>query len=508
MAKVKLPLVANLHINAFAGGSISSMSSFMKNTILKKDGSGNVYITQRPGLSLIFDASDTVSDAKGRAVYYWPTTSDVYFVNDDTIYKTNYTNSIGTITSGIEKCKFIELGDYLVLIDSQNNEIWAIESDDTVTEITDVDLPSTIVGGGAQLNQRLYIMDNVGTIYHSDLNDPTLWTSTNIITAERENDSGVYLAKQHDHIVAMGARTLEFFYDAGNPTGSVLSRRQDIAFNIGCADKESVWQEGDRLFFLGITLRGTVSAYVLEGFTPKQVSLPELDSYFTTTLVGDGLACAGSGFSAAGHTFYLLTFYYTSGGVAVPQESIVYDATADMWMKWDTHMTELTGLKFPLVDWSIRGGTSLRYGEGIMINGDVVSINDNLTSSDSTQVLTYVNTDYVDSGYITDTPSEGTNIHIQIRISHWDAGTAEYKYINRAQFLGDKTSSSQTLNISWSDSDDHTSLTTARSFDLSRNDILTRLGRTVRRTWEVEYEGSEALIMNAIELDVDMGDVQ
>ena len=52
-------------------------------------------------------------------------------------------------------------------------------------------------------------MNDDGVIYNSDFNNPTVFPATGFLTAERENDKGVYLAKHHDHIVATCPEGLE-----------------------------------------------------------------------------------------------------------------------------------------------------------------------------------------------------------------------------------------------------------------------------------------------------------
>ena len=84
----------------------------MQNAMVEKHSSDTgerTFVTQRPAINMVEDASDTVSKVKGRGIYHWESTDSTYFVNDDTIYKAGYTTTIGTITSGNKKISFHEV---------------------------------------------------------------------------------------------------------------------------------------------------------------------------------------------------------------------------------------------------------------------------------------------------------------------------------------------------------------------------------------------------------------
>ena len=88
----------------------------------------------------------------------------------------------------------------------------------------------------------------------------------------------------------------------------------------------------------------------------------------------------GSGLSAAGHDYYVLSVVLTPGVVQI-DTTLVYDDTVGLWYIWET--TVNGGTKFPLVAWTKRDGITTQYGQGILTNGDILSANDDLLPQDT-----------------------------------------------------------------------------------------------------------------------------
>src|SRR5210317_1701684 len=117
---MKLSPIADLQINAFTGAVITEKESGMVNAIAQTR--GNVpYITQRPSIDVFEDASAQSAGSRGRAIYYWNDGSALYICNDDNIYKGSQDTSISSaVTTGTKKCKFVEVGTLLVLVNPES----------------------------------------------------------------------------------------------------------------------------------------------------------------------------------------------------------------------------------------------------------------------------------------------------------------------------------------------------------------------------------------------------
>jgi len=160
----------------------------------------------------------------------------------------------------------------IYFIDDATTVVYEYLAGSSFTAVSDADAPgstSSIVmaRGCPVLNGYTFVLGaTTGRIYNSDLNSITAWTATNFLKAEREADYGCFLGKQRDNIVYIGSRSIELFYDAGNPSGSPLARRQDVYHNVGSLFPNSCCQYGDDIYFFGTDAEGKTSLYVLRDF--------------------------------------------------------------------------------------------------------------------------------------------------------------------------------------------------------------------------------------------------
>lgn len=505
----KISVVRQLDIHGFSGAVLSDVASKIQNgmvDITKENNEDVPYVHQRPAIDLQFDASALVTDTAGRAIYYWNTGTNNYFVNYDTVYKGDYGTVIGTITAGLMKCNFTELGSYLVLLDHENGQGWTITSAGVLAQISDPDFPTTLAGGGVVLDTYMFVMDTTGAIYQSSSSDPTAWNPLDVLNADREPDGGVYLTKHHGNIVALGNSTIEFFYDAGNPTASVLQRRNDIFYNTGCAVADSVWYDEDTTMFIGRKTRSDMGVYILENFQLQKVSTPEIDSYITENLTKNSINFTASGVTARGHKYYIITSTLDSATEKTPQLTLVYDVTTKVWYIWSTALTELATLgHFPIFDWSVSAAAADHYGTGILSNGDLVTIRDDMDPYDTAGSQYYIvnQTDYVVTDYVQVYGSgNSANIDMSIRIGNVDLGTNGWKFIRRLELEMQPTGIvGDTISVSWSDTD-YTTFGTARTLKLDKRYKLTGLGRTNRRTWQLDYNGAYQVRIKALEMQV------
>lgn len=503
---MRIPLTPNLGINLFSGGTITQLESGTVNGVIENNESGP-YLTQRPAINVSEDASATVSAAKGRGIYYWDGNTDVYFVNNATVYKTSYATVIGTITAGIEKCYFFSIGARLVLLDPANDRGWTITTGGTLAEITDTDFPPrqtpavALAYGGADVDGYLFALGENGSIYQSALEDATAWAALDYLTAERNPDGGVSLNKHHDNIVVFGPRTTEIFYVTDAATGSVLARRQDVFYNTGCASGASVHEQGDDIFFAGADTFGAIGVYVMSNFVITKISTATIDSFLSQAVVKDGYMLVGSGFGGMGHEYYLLSIYPASTTVA-PETTLCFDSATKQWSRWETSLNSMT--QFPVMATSSRTGISTRYGQGIFNNGDLFTLNDSLIPIDTLLSAGWVESGWVESGWVSETPESGTNISLTCRTGQYDGGTAKEKFHHSLRLVSQLTSAAQTLTIKHSN-DSSRSFNAGRTIDMSKNQKLTALGKFRRRNFQVEYAGSEQVRLHALEGDMTTG---
>jgi len=498
---MNLSAAPDLIIKGFSGATITRLEAGITNGMVDIVNGVGV-TTQRPSIDLFEQASVESLDARGRAIYFWDANNTLYYLNNDTILKGTAAGALATtITAGTKRCKFLQLNANLILLNPDDNKGYYITTGDTVTQITS-NFPSNIVPGGAILDGYLFVMDAAGTIYNSNLDDVTVFTVGDTINAEREEDGGVYLGKHHDHIVAFGERTIEFFYDNANATNSPLNRREDLSYTIGCADGYSVWDNGDQTVFMGTDLSNGIGIYMLDRFSVKKVSTNDIDLLLSQATTRDGYKVIGGGFTAQGHTFYTLTLHTTPADAA-PEATYVYDLTAKKWYIWETSIG--TQSNFPLVDFTIRAGTDARFGQGIMANGDVILINNDLTPQDTISASTYISSGYIDAGYFSDSGAQGTAMKTKIRFGQFDGGENNNKFMSRLRPKMDQSANSQIITVRWSDNNEDNFIE-AGTFDSQyQYNAIRRCGQFYRRNIEIEFSSTEQIWVEALEVDVQVG---
>lgn len=458
-----------------------------------------------------------ITTSRARGIYYWETESNLFIVHDASVFEaTQDSVAIGSISSGTERVTILEtIGTKrLVILDAENNEGWWVNTPASAVTAIASNFPSTICHGGAILDGYLFVMDEDGVIYNSDVDDPTTFGASSFLEAERENDKGVYLGKHHDHLVAFGTRTIEFFYDAGNSTGSPLNRRQDISYRIGCASGLGVWEHSDVIYFMGSDDSGQIRIYRLVNFQLEPVSNDTLNSYLTQGLTQEGLYYALNGFAAMGHNTLILTVYTITGsspGDIVPKESIVLDELTGFLSFWDTAVAGLS--EFPCMAFTKRTGgfnatAAARTGEGIMHNGDIFNINDNLVPIDTLLGSdgVYAADTYEVDIYVATSTSSGENISAIIRTGQQSFGTYTYKFENSLQLTMENLSAGETMTVKTSDNVNSNFITYGTlNLDQERKEIHVG-GRFVKRNYQLEYSGAEQFFIDAMDVDVDGGD--
>jgi len=420
----------------------------------------------------------------------------------------------GTFSSGTERCTILEtvsLGNNrLVILDAENNKGWEMDTALNLNEIAS-NFPSTLAHGGAILDGYLFVMDEDGVIYNSAVNDPTVFPATGFITAERESDKGVYLAKHHDHLVAFGTRTIEFFYDASNTVGSPLNRRQDVAYTYGCASGLSVWEDNDIVYFLGTDSSGQLGVWKLENFQISPISTDAINSYLSKGLTQTGLIVRFEGLSAMGHRTLIVTIYTLTGeapGEIFPKITLSFDSLTGLWGFWQTALNSNT--TFPLVDWTKRTGgqnetDAARTGEGLLFSGDIIELNDDFIPIDTVLGSAIYEAGIYEVDIYSVSSDVGTNISSIIRFGLTDGGTSVYKFQNRETVVMENTAFSQTLTIrhsdeSSSDFDAGNIIDTA----LTRKEIY-QGGRFMKRNYQIEYAGDEQFFIESLDVDLSVG---
>ncbi|MBK6906374.1 MAG: hypothetical protein IPH08_04400 [Rhodocyclaceae bacterium] len=399
----------------------------------------------------------------------------------------------------------------------------------TTTQIVDADYPANTCRGVVFLDGRFFVMNRIGEIYQSALEDALTWSALEFIQSQIDSSDGVYLTKMNNYVVAIKQRGIEFFYDAANPTGSILSPVSNAYLEMGCASENSVQTVGSYVVFLAQTSDGFGrSIQALSGTTAVPISTPNVEKI----LDQDDLAAVSSWTAKVGsHLLYGLT-------LGTIENTLVFDFSTKQWSLFTSLV--ISGSTFA---GSILSGV-LTFPSGEIVEDDIFEITGGsaaangfhiaTNSTDTTCQLQTTVTDYdgpvtiqlytegvfpvvasTRSGgrqYMQDATSgalyefsqtaytdTSAAIAARIRTPKLDGGDARRKTMGSAEVIGDKIDS--VLSLRYTD-DDYQTYSTFRPVQLGvERSRVRRLGDYSRRSFELLHLKNYLFRVEALEVN-------
>lgn len=457
----RLPLVI---VTSNRDGTVSKDARLV-NCYIEVTKEGELDIYKRPGLS----TAGVVSDgAAGRGLWFWQ--GALYSVFGDKLFRNGVEVGDGLDTSGGVYSFNSNLGATPQLILGNGKKAYAY---DTINGLSadlnsiDSNYPAETVKGFAYLNGPIYVMQPQAVIWGSAVNSVAQngdWDPLNFIRAQIEPDDGVYLSKQLVYVVALKQETIEYFFDAGNPTGSPLQSVQGMKIAYGCAHGDSVQKINDVLFFLSIDKTNSLQVSTVDKGAHRIVSTPAIDRLLaeinTTTIFSWQLKING-------HSFYIITF--KEGNL-----TLAYDITQDLWFQWTDH----NGNYFPIVSasYDAQGRHVLQHES----NGRLY--------------------------YISGSTYKDLNdpIVVDIITPPFDANTYRRKQLKVMKFIGDQVEGSTAL-VRWT-GDDYQTWSQFRKVDLGmKRPTLTNCGTFTKRAYHIRHTADTPFRMRAVDIQYDVG---
>jgi hypothetical protein len=355
-------------------------------------------------------------------------------------------------------------------------------------ELTNYFPATTQFGRGAVfLNGRAYVIDKLGNIYGSNEGDLTVWNALNVINAEREFDGGAQIIKHHDHIAAFGARSLEFFFDAGNPTASALSRREDVFYKIGL--RGNATSIGDVIYFVGTTSGNDYSLYKLDKFTITKISDERIGASLESMILGsrDNYFTL-SGFSVEGRHLVSIAQVDASETAAPAytytiKEHFIFDVKYQAMYKWISGDPDLDP---SIIDYAFGGSYVTHNGEAAHFRPVLAA-----TAEDDPSTL-------ADSDAI---PAAPVAIDWFITSPNFMMGSGRRKFwkaLDLEGTFGKRQSGSDPVNIdlSWSD-DFYETFSTPRTVDFSNYRFIERaMGSSRQRAYKIQSTTKAKVFLN------------
>lgn len=229
----------------------------------------------------------------------------------------------------------------------KNRDVAYVWNGLSLVQVTDPDYPPQTVYGVVYLDGTIYVMDVKGKISGSDLANPLSWSALNFISANAEADAAVALVRQLNYVVAFKAFSTEFFYNAGNATGSPLSKVLNALLEIGLATSGSLAFADNTVYFMANARQKGRSIMKMEGYTPKYISTPYVDRILNAD---DLVEVYSFVVKSNGHFFYVLTLVTSA-------ITLVLDEMTGEWHTW-TSLTQESPLS---------GGTLVVQSDGSIL---------------------------------------------------------------------------------------------------------------------------------------------
>lgn len=442
-----------------------------------------VRLRKRPGLSAsgyslsknIF--SDTLRGSYydvDQNAFYWAVGNKLYSVTPDVGTTVRTVATLNTSSGYVGFTSFLKANDTRYVLASDGTDLWVDNFAATsCSRVTDPQMPTPHQPYPIYLNGYVFLIEAAsGNIWNSDNDDPTAWTASSFITAEISSDYALRMVKAKNYLVVLGYNSAEYFWDAGNTTGSPLGRNDSPVRGVGYIT--GLANIGDTTYFVGQDENRNIAVYTLNSFKIDRISNPVVDrtlNTFSTSNNAKGnvtLNKDGFGVSIDGHAFYVLT---------TPQTTWVYDVDDKFWYEWKNSSS--TGLAIEAAWGMYNGGTYLAIA-----NQTHISILSPSTYQDF-----------------------GSNYTCRYVTEPLDFDTFNWKTTNRfslscSQHLASGTSNAS---ISWSN-DDWVTSTTARSVNVfTQSPMIYRLGKFRTRSFKIEYADNYPFWCTGISLDFNIG---
>ena len=432
-------------------------------------GKVTLYVVKRPGWA---SYSTPAAGSIGTAVHAWSGSAasdkiiSAFGATNSTIY--DGTTSLGAITgtaAGITET-FVSTTPTL-LISSSDNTAWYYDT--TVpTKVTDAQFPGnaskTLAGTFAHMDGYAFIMDTEGTLCNSDLNTVTSWTALGYISTNSYPDKGVGCIRHRNTIVAFGRQSMEVFRNAGNATGSPLTRIEEATQQIGAMNSNSIGSVNDVLVWVGTSRTGDIGVYLYDGGTPVRVSTASIEAQIS--ILG------GANVRLQTVRFYGRSFIVVMGNLS----TYVYSIEDKAWHEWSSQ-TML---------WQSTDGQA----NGSSVVTLAVS---NVSTSGKLFVINPASLTFLDNG---------VSIATSIRTSGVDFDTNDNKRCDAIEIIGDTETSTSPTTISWTD-DDYQTYSNPKNTDLSyARKRVARCGSFRRRAFVISNTANTPMRIEALELDI------
>lgn len=334
-----------------------------------------------------------------------------------------------------------------------------------LAKVIDPDLPTNLVGGTVTLKGWTFCASRDARIYNFDINSVTAITPGNYISADDYPDSGLGIIKHGDEVVHFGTNSIQFFYVAGNPTGSPLSVVQNATIDIGVSNELAYCSVGNKFAFISFGQLGK-SFWIVTGRSPQKVSSSREDA-----ILSDGFRWIVSTCVIDGQVMIFL--FCKDRGIV-----LVYCLDSGGW--WELNANSMSqAMAIGAFSFLINSTNTNGFLQRMSIYSETLSYKDAISATSTGSVTTA--TAIIDIG---------------------DLGEDGNKSMPRIAFDADTQVSTSNLYVSFSD-DDYQTFTSSRAVDLTKErKELTRNGGFRHRVIKMEHSDDTGFRLRVINADI------
>lgn len=425
----------------------------------------------RPGLSTAY----TVSSGTARGLYYWIYSGTGYtisIIGADVWVNGTQLTTIATTTGQVGFSEFLNSSGVvsLVMLDGTTGYVFSSPLV-APTPIGSTNFPTPHIPHPIVMDGYLFVA-KAGTadVYNSNLDDPSLWTAGDFITAEMYPDKLTALSKNNNYLYAVGSNSVEYFYDAANATGSPLARHDSAVQQFGTPAPGSVVPTENEVIMIGQTGNGGYTVWTIEGFKEKEISTPSIRGVLHAegaNLVNALAFCI----RVASQKLYV---------IMLTLRTLVYSFETHMWTEWSSGTTGSIGFI---------GSHGADGANGVP----------HILNRAGGAVYTMSESVFTDAG---------TGFRCEIVTAKEDFDSINRKTMSRLAIIGDVPDAAgvdNDVSIEWSD-DDYVSWSTARTLSFNFDfPVLRQLGTFRRRAFRIRYSLPHLFRIDGLEVDINKG---
>jgi hypothetical protein len=449
---------------------INVFPEIIKNRTTKEE---ETYLVKRPGTAPFIT---TGASGAVRGMFFWETTNQVVVAIGTGLYRYNAATGalvsaaptqFSTSTGHVGFTEFLlDTGDILLVV-TDGTTLLTITTGGTVNTTT-TGLPVPHQPYPVFLDGFLFLLKtNTADIFNSNLNDPMTWTSTDYLTAEALPDDSLILARLSNYVVCLGPQSIEYFWNAANPTDSPLSRNPTPLKMTGVLS--NVAHLGNKMFMIGNHNDSQPDIFILEDFKITPIGNEAIRRHLASLSLTSLTSVHTNILSVNGQDFYV---FYS------PTATYCYELSTKLWTRLEYGLTGL----FPVTH-IINGNSSAGYQTFWCASG-------------STLIYKF------DSGLYQD---NGGGFPAQVVTDIEEFNTYNQKTMARLILWADKTPTTAPVLVQWTD-DDYQSYNAGISLDLvDELPCVRRLGRFRRRAFKLTYTGNLPIRFKSLEVEINMG---